>query len=143
MTPNSHSVFRKAHHVQVLQRPTHFLQTRQLHPKRQPKPCPRTPMERTNGKVLEVHVATGIIHPPLDHLALGTRSSFSPPRRQRAIRRGDALARMQKLHLHKKPLPAVSLPPNRLPLVPPPPQALARLTRRMRQQINLHRQSHN
>jgi hypothetical protein len=118
MTPNSHSVFRKAHHAQVLQRPTRSLLTRQPRPKRQLGPCPRTRMERTSGKVLEVHVATGIIHPPSDHLALGTRLSFSPRRRQRVIRSGDALAGMQKLHLHKRPLLAVSRPLNPLPLVP-------------------------
>ena len=90
MTTNNHSVSRKAHHVRILRQPTRShrppsLQAQLPRPKRQTGPCPRTRMERTSGKVLEVHAPTDIIHPPLDHLALGTRSSFNPRRRPRAI----------------------------------------------------------
>jgi hypothetical protein len=137
MTLSSHSVFRKVHHVRVLQPPARYflplprppyLPPRQRHRKRQRGRCPKTQTERTNGKVLEVHAATGITRPRSDHLALGTRSSFLLRRRQRAIRRGDALARMQRLRLHRRPLPVVSPPLNQPPLVPLPLRALVRLT---------------
>ena len=125
MTLN-HSVFRKAHHVRAPQPPARYFLPlprppylpQQKRRKRQPGHCPKTRTERIGGKVLEVHAATGITRLRSDHLALGTRSSFPPRKRQRAIRRGDVLARMQRLRLHRSPPPVVGPLLNQLPLVP-------------------------
>lgn len=127
MTLNNHSVFRKVHHVRVpqllvryfllLHRPP-CLPPQQQHRKCQPGRCLKTRMERTNGKALGVHAVTGITRPRSDHRVLGTRSSFLPQRRQRAIRREDVLARMQRPRLHKGLLPVVSRLLSRLPRVP-------------------------
>ena len=133
----SHSVFRKVHHVRVLQPPARYflppprppcLPPRQPHRKRHRGRCPKTRTERTSGKVLGVHAVTGITRPLSDHLALGIRSSFRPRRRQRAIRKGDVLAGMRKLHPHRRPLPVVSRPLNQPSLVPLPLRAQVRLT---------------
>ena len=132
MTPNSHSVSRKVPRVRVLRQPTRSLQphrlpslqTQQPHPKPQLGPWLRTRMERTSGKVLGVHVATGIIHPHSGHLPLGTRLSFS----RRRLQREGVSARTRKLRLHKRPLPVVNRPLNQPPPVLLPLQVLVRLT---------------
>jgi len=129
MKLNSRSVFRKAHHVRVLRPSGHYFQPlprlpsllqRRVPRKHQRRPCPRIQTGRTSGKALEVHAVTGITHPRSDHLALGPRSSFPPRMRQRATRRGDALARTPRLHPHRRPLPVVSRPLNQPMLVPLP-----------------------
>jgi len=126
MTLSSHSVFRRAHHVRIPQPPARYFLPlprppylpQQKHRKRQPGHCPKIRTERIDGKVLEVHAATGITRLRSDHLALGTRSSFPPRKRQRVIRRGDVLARMQRLRLHRSPPPVVGPLLNQLPPVP-------------------------
>ena len=133
MIVNNRSVFRKVRHVLVLQ-PTarsrrlphpQSLPTRQRHRKRQPGRSPRTRTVHTNGRALEVHVATGITRPPSDHLPLGIRLSSNLQRRRRAIRKGDALAKTQTLHPHESPPPVVSLPLSQLPSTLPPQQTPA------------------
>lgn len=125
MTPSHHSVFRKVHHVRVLQSPARYslppprlqyLLPQQQHRKRRPGHCPKIRTGRINGKVLGVHGATDITRPLSDHLALGTRSSSLPRKRQRAIRSGDVLVRMQRLRLHRSLLSVVSPPLNQPPL---------------------------
>jgi len=129
MTLSHHSVFRKVHHVRIPQSPARYslplprpqyLPPQQQYRKRQPRRCPKIRTGRINGKVLGVHGATGITRPLSDHLALGTRSSSLPRRRQRAIRRGGVSVRMQRLRLHRSHPSVVSPPLNQPPPVPLP-----------------------
>ena len=134
----SHSVSRKAHHARVLQPPARYFPPLPLPP---PRLLPRPPYQkrqqghyqktqtgRTNGKVLEVHAATGITHPRSDHLDLGIRSSFCLRRQQGTIRRGDALVRIWRLRPHRRLLPVASPLMNQPPPVPLPMQPPVLLT---------------
>ena len=77
-------------------------------------------MERTSGRVLEVHAAIGTIRLRSDRPALDPRSSFRLRTKQRATQRGDALVRTPRLHPHRSPQSVVSHPLNQPPPVPPP-----------------------